>query len=317
MNKLLSVRNDFVFKKLFGEPGSEDILKSLLESTLKEDITKLEIRRDTELIRDFKDDKLGIIDVRATINDKIKVNIEMQINNEYNINKRSFFYLSKLYVQDFKEGEFYKDLSKVIAINILDYNEFSDNRCHSIFRLKDQNNDESYYYDICEIHFFELSKIKRNKLEGKLWDWLRFIKTDNEEVIQMLASNNDAIQKAKKKLETLSSDEEVRIIAESRAKYLSDYNSNMDAAREKGLSQGLKEGLERGLERGLEQGLEQGAYKNQVSNILTFLEISPLKKELKSSIITFVESKPEISLLKKLMEALFKNNQNAILKIIS
>lgn len=168
MKQLLPVTNDFVFKKLFGEPGSEAILKSLLQAILKIDIAEVEIRRDRELKKKHKNDKLGIIDIKAIIHDQIKVNIEMQVRNEYNIGKRSFFYLSKLYSEDLSKGEMYQNLSKVIAINILCYTEFSHNDCHSIFKLTDQHHDESYYMDTCEIHFIELTKIKRSKLDTNL-----------------------------------------------------------------------------------------------------------------------------------------------------
>ncbi len=101
--RLLSEKNDFIFKKLFGEPGSEDILRYLLEVILKVKIGNLEIQRDRELMTSVVDNKIGIIDVKAVFGDGIKVNVEIQVSNEYNIGKRSFFYLLKLYTQDLKK----------------------------------------------------------------------------------------------------------------------------------------------------------------------------------------------------------------------
>lgn len=104
MNTLLPVTNDFVFKKLFGEPDSEDILQSLLEAILNITIQDLQIQKDKELFRSYLNDKLGIIDIKAMINNSTKLNIEIQIKNQYNMDKRSYFYLSKLYIEDFQKG---------------------------------------------------------------------------------------------------------------------------------------------------------------------------------------------------------------------
>jgi predicted transposase/invertase (TIGR01784 family) len=254
--RLLSVKNDFIFKKLFGEPGSEDILRYLLEAILKVQIGNLEIQRDRELMTSVVDNKIGIIDVKAVFGDGIKVNVEIQVSNEYNISKRSFFYLSKLYTQDLKKGKDYSELTKVIVINILDFIEFKhDNICHHKFMLKDEHHNESYFEDVCELHFLEMSKIKRDKVEDEhLKDWLRFIKSSNDKEIIMLSEKNNDIYKAVEKLEELSSDEEIRSLAENRAKYLSDYTSSINGAKKKGLERGLKQGLKQGIEKGIEEG---------------------------------------------------------------
>lgn len=302
MNRLLQVKNDFVFKKLFGEPGSESILKAFLETVLKCVITELEIRRDTVLLKDLIDDKLGIIDIKAVINGKIKVNIELQVGNEYNIIKRSYFYLSKLYVEDFKQGDEYKDLSKIIVVNILYYSEFSGDDCHSVFRFKNQNNNEVYYSDICEIHFLELTKIMQDKLEDEqLKDWLYFIKTDNEEVIHMLANKNDKILEAAEKLEALSSDEKVRELADRRAKYLSDYNSNMSAAQEKGRKEGVEEGIEKGI----------------TESILDYLKFSTLDSGLIKKIRLFLDAKHDAATLTDLRAALYGSDIEKVKEMIS
>ena len=94
-----------------------------------------------------------------------------------------------------------------------------------------------------EIHFLDLIEIKTDANGNVvLKEWLEFIKTDDDEVIRMLSKKNKDILKASEKLEELSSDEEIRLIAESRAKYLSDYNSNKAGAEEKGRRQGYELG---------------------------------------------------------------------------
>ncbi len=61
--------NDFIFKKLFGEKGNEDILLSFLNAVLKrtcaEPIEEVSIIENKELTKELIEDKTGIIDVRA------------------------------------------------------------------------------------------------------------------------------------------------------------------------------------------------------------------------------------------------------------
>lgn len=77
-----------MFKKIFGTVGNEALLKSFLNAILSdkdlpliEEITILENR---ELVREFNEDKLGIIDVHAKTIEGEVINIEVQMWNEYN-----------------------------------------------------------------------------------------------------------------------------------------------------------------------------------------------------------------------------------------
>ena len=78
----LKPTNDFVFKKLFGEEKNVDILKDLIQSILQElQIAKVVVNKDVSLERKLITDKLGILDVMATLNDNTKINIEMQVED--------------------------------------------------------------------------------------------------------------------------------------------------------------------------------------------------------------------------------------------
>ena len=85
----LKPTNDFVFKKLFGEEKNVDILKDLLQSILPElKIAKVVVNKDVSLERKLITDKLGILDVMATLNDNTKINIEMQVEDWHNTIER-------------------------------------------------------------------------------------------------------------------------------------------------------------------------------------------------------------------------------------
>ncbi len=97
---LVNLRVDYAFKRLFGVEGNEDILigflNSVLQSSINEEITSLHLD-DPHLPREQKDDKLSILDLRATLNSGIKINIEIQVRDKKRYD-RAFFVLLVRYV---------------------------------------------------------------------------------------------------------------------------------------------------------------------------------------------------------------------------
>ena len=81
----LSPKLDVVFQALFGEVGSERITKSFLETILNQKIEKIDLSKNPILRKEFKDDKLGILDILAELDGKEKCNIELQIIDQKNI----------------------------------------------------------------------------------------------------------------------------------------------------------------------------------------------------------------------------------------
>ena len=77
----LKVTNDYVFKRIFGKQGNESILKDFLIAVLELPIEEIEIVKDAHLDRAVVENKSGILDIKATLNNKIIVNIEMQVKN--------------------------------------------------------------------------------------------------------------------------------------------------------------------------------------------------------------------------------------------
>ena len=105
MKKILSPKIDVVFRMLFGEQKHERITKKLIEDVIEEKVEKIELEQTPYLWGNQADDKLGIIDVRATINDKNPIDIEMQILNNHDIEKRILFYWSKLYLKQIERAK--------------------------------------------------------------------------------------------------------------------------------------------------------------------------------------------------------------------
>lgn len=104
---LVNLRIDFAFKQLFGTSGSEDILitflNAMLKNSLESPIMSLQLE-DPHLHREHEDDKLSILDVSATLDTGTKVNVEIQLNNNHDMIKRSLYYWGKLYTSQLQKG---------------------------------------------------------------------------------------------------------------------------------------------------------------------------------------------------------------------
>lgn len=148
------------------------------------------------------------IDVRAKIANSGIVNIEVQLKNQYNMEKRTLFYWSKIFAEQLKKGHDYAELKKTITINILDFAYLPTNDYHNVYHLREDKNGH-ILTDVLEIHFIELPKfLKETKnIEDMLHRWLMFLGEPNDEgVLNMLEEKDSVIRKATKVLHFLSSD---------------------------------------------------------------------------------------------------------------
>ena len=133
----LKPTNDFLFKQLFGAAKNEDLLKDLLESILTDiKIDTVHVNKDVSLERKLITDKLGILDVVATLNDGIKVNIEMQVKDYYNTVERSLFYVTGVFHESLDSGQDYIDIPRSISIWITNYDVFNEGPFHEKANLK-------------------------------------------------------------------------------------------------------------------------------------------------------------------------------------
>ena len=243
-NKLLNPKNDYVFKRLFGSVGNETITKNLLSCILQQNITDVQLDCNPILEKNLLDDKVGILDIKAKIDDTTNVDIEMQVTDHKNIEKRILFYLSKMYTKTIKKSQDYSSLEKCIAILITNYNiDIIKNIPKYItkWNIREEEYQKIVLTDVMEIYIIELNKFKDYKEKSNhnsLNSWIEFI--ESPEVVDM---SNKEIQKAKKVLEEISQDEHEQYLAELREKYIMDQKAIEDAGYDKGLKTGIEQGI--------------------------------------------------------------------------
>ena len=241
----LKPTNDYIFKKIFGSNKNALLLKDLLQSILTDiKISKVVIDKDVSLERQQITNKLGILDVVATLDDNTKVNIEMQVKGHENTIDRSVFYETGLFHESLNSGEDYLEIPKVISIWITDYDVFDEGPFHERARLK-RDYENIILTDKVEIHYIQLPKFRKkykrvsNKLRDKLEDWLTFIENEDLEAIRMI--DNKYIQQAEDEFEYLTGDAAERRLAQLREKAIRDEAANLKCATRKGIEQGKKE----------------------------------------------------------------------------
>ena len=62
------------------------------------------------------------MDIHAVTSDGMQVNIEIQLANKHDMERRSLYYWAKMYTEQMNKGMAYQELANTIAINITDYN---------------------------------------------------------------------------------------------------------------------------------------------------------------------------------------------------
>ena len=81
--KIYYPTNDYVFRRIFGTPGNEKITMSLLNSILSETVTSVDLANNYQITTKNINDKMGMLDIKAIVNNNIKCDIEMQVSRRY------------------------------------------------------------------------------------------------------------------------------------------------------------------------------------------------------------------------------------------
>ncbi|MEB9669156.1 MULTISPECIES: Rpn family recombination-promoting nuclease/putative transposase [Bacillus cereus group] len=293
--QLVNLRIDFAFKQLFGTNGSEDILiaflNAMLQESLESPIASLQLE-DPHLHREHANDKLSILDISATLGTGTKVNVEIQLNNNHDMMKRSLYYWGKLYTSQLQKGMPYSALRKTITINLLNFIMFLD---HKEFHTKGtlwNTQQQKILSDDIEIHIVEIPKLTEQWHEEKVnpWKdpfarWLLLLSANEDEhltkLLEDIAMNQDPIlQKAINKWERMSQDSSFRQAYDAREKVLMDEAAKFAHAE----TEGMKRGMEKGLEKGIEQGRKEGVQQGKIQMIKSMYDLGiPLETIAKAS----------------------------------
>jgi len=300
----ISPRIDVAFKKIFGVEENKDLLISLINSVVSEedqveDVTLLNPYNP----KNFREDKLSILDIKAQGKDGKRFNIEIQITDEADYDKRALYYWAKLYTEQLKVGEDYANLSKAIGIHILNFTSIlNTEKYHNVFHICEKDSGIKYFKDL-ELHTIELNKFVKDtreelnelvaKVKTSLDIWAAFLTRHDLLNKDNLPAplNTPTLKKALGVLDVMSFGSEEREAYEEHLKWYRIEANTLKKIEAKGFEQGLEKGREEGLEKGIEKGIEKGklevarSMKSKgmdldVISSITGLSVETLTKEL-------------------------------------
>ena len=287
MIKEINKLNDLFVRYLLGKNGSEKMLEDMVNAALRdfdfEEVKDLEIIMPYNLAENI-DLKESIIDIKAKTKDNQTVIIEVQLCGNMDFVKRIFYYVSKNIVNELKEGEDYKNLPRIISINLLNFNlDFGDKgKAHRCFKLIDTKNHD-INLDMIQMHILEvrrfISIVESSTIEelkkNKLLTWMKFFTSKNLEAIENeLKEANPIMTKVIEEYKRFTSDDKLMQAYDARDAFL--LGQKMMLARER------KEGFEEGIEKGKIEGEENKAIsiakamKNKNMDIKLISEITGL-----------------------------------------
>ena len=290
MNKKLKPTNDYVFKKIFGSIGSEDITREFIKCATGMNFECINLDTTPILEKDLIDKKTGILDVKVVADKINNIDIEMQVVKSEHIAERILFYWSKMYNKTIRQGCGYERAQKAICILIADFklsNLTQIDKFYTRWKIMEENYTKQNFTDKLYIVIIELEKLKGIKETDneELLNWCKFIK--NPEEMEGEDMKNEYIKKAKEKSDEINQSEEERRLAEIRERTIRDEM----AIRDSGYIDGMKEGEKKGKIEGKNEGIAEE--KLQIAKIMLkkkmlledIIEITRLSKSEIESLI--------------------------------
>jgi predicted transposase/invertase (TIGR01784 family) len=291
--KPLSPTLDFVFKTLFSgkDEDSREALRLLLSSCIHRTVRDLRLQN-TEMLPNFFLGKVFRLDVHVTFNDGEQADIEMQVNrSDDDLKARSLLYASRLFESQLGRGERFKDAKRVYVIFFLDFVLFPQSAKVPRRYVFMEETEHDRLNELIEVIYYEMPKTAdavKEFFEGKETlqtlpaeqKWCIYFKYRVEEgmepLIDELRREEEGIMRADRALKKIERDREKRARRIFWDNQRLVYNSDMDAAKEKGRTEGRLEGSMTKQEEIARNALAEGSSIEFVQKI-TGLDMDKIK----------------------------------------
>ena len=277
----ISPRVDLAFKKIFGVEENKDLLISLINSIVgaEDQVSEITLLNPYNP-KNFKTDKLSILDIKATNQDGKRFNIEIQISDEADYDKRALYYWAKIYTEQLKVAEDYSKLSKAIGIHILNFTSIPEvKKYHNVFHITEKETGLLYFKDL-ELHTIELKKFSDNsdeeladivlKVKNALDMWLAFLTRNDLLIADNLPKelNDPYLKKAINVLSVMNFTPEEREAYEDHLKWLRIEANTIKNYEQRGEIRGR-------VERNIEIAKKMLSKNHSISDISDLTGLSP------------------------------------------
>jgi len=196
--------NDVAFKFIFGKEERKqitiDFLNAVLQESLGHEIRDITFRQ-TEIPPDADDGKLSRLDIACELDTGELVDVEVQVVNYNDMQRRTLFYWARLYLLSLSRGEGYRVLRPAITINLLAFELLPQSEPVAMYSIYNPKTGDRLNKDM-ELHFIELPKYMKAPPKkigelSKMERWLAYFAnklTDLER--EELAMSEPAIKEA-------------------------------------------------------------------------------------------------------------------------
>ncbi len=216
-----SLTNDYFFRAVMQE--NNRVLKSLVCSLLhldEKEVRDVLILNPIELGRQVGE-KDFFLDINILLDNRVSVELEMQVINEGNWVERSQCYLCRTF-DSLNKGENYTHVRPAVQIGILDYTLFPDApEFYATYRLMNVKS-HKIYSDKLRISVLNLKHIELATEEDKAYridHWAHLFTAATWKELKALAAQNPIFTDAARTAVVLSEDEKIRLQCEAREDY--------------------------------------------------------------------------------------------------
>ena len=285
--KTFNMCNDHMFKSVFRSIEAREVVIDFLNAVTG--IEKEKLRRAKfeggEIVKSKITEKAKTSDVLVTVNDEEKLIVEINGSRNPNIFEKNSEYAFSIIVETTKSNKKY---SKVILINIDDFNKFKTDKPILHFKIRDElGNIENDSYNSIHLILENIVNTEYNKtIDKRIVEFGKFLKTTNLDDMKKIFKGSDNYMAAIRRVEDLSTDPnfvgyyDIEEAREAEMEEVKEYarTVGIEEGRKEGLKEGLKEGRKEGLKEGREEGIKESCLKIAKSMKENGIDISIISK---------------------------------------
>ena len=286
MHQNISLCDNGMFRGIFGQVGSEEILADLINAVLRnagetqiESLTIQNPFQPQELISQ----KETILDIKAIDCLNQGIDVEVQIAQHKNFRERILYYWSRMYGQKLAKGDDYTELRPVISVIFTKFSIYEKNRdiLYDTFHLCSKYDLSRIYSDHLKIHFITVpDDVNASAVifsDGPLKQWLKTLNYPNktkEAEMEDIATDNPVIKTAFERAKEFIADPMVQEYIEGREKYEREQATIRRTRLEEiqKLQKEAEENLTKGRAKGRAEGEAKGRAEGQIKSISALLE---------------------------------------------
>lgn len=212
-----NMTNDYMFRAVL--QTDKKVLAGIIGALLHVDPASLDVEIQNPIIlgQSFENKDI-ILDINVLINNKSKINLEMQVVNYGNWKERSLSYLCRSF-DTIDKGKDYICAKPVIQVSFVDFTLFPESpEFYATYMLKNIRNNR-IYTDKLRLSIVELNNINLATEEDRLFEldkWAAFFKAKTWKELKSMAATNQYMEAAVNTIYELSSDETIREICRRR-----------------------------------------------------------------------------------------------------